>query len=95
MARFMPIGDFKVTYTNGETVTAVSNFLGLVEIERRWPGETEAPGISAIGVAVWFYLGCPGGDLDSWLATVHLIEPAEADDAEVIEVPTQPAAGAA
>lgn len=95
MAGFLPIGEFKVTYTNGETATAVSNFLGLVEIERRWPGQTDAPGVTAIGVAVWYYLGCPGGDLDAWLATVHLIEPAETESAETIEVPTQPAVGAA
>lgn len=94
MAGFMPIGDFKVTYTNGETAVATSNFLGLVEIERRWPGEKEAPGVQAIGVAIWYYLGCPGDDLDSWLATVHNVEPVEAEET-VQEVPTVPAVGAA
>jgi hypothetical protein len=98
MAGFMPIGDFTVTYTNGETVLATSNFLGLVEIERRWPGQSEVPAATALGVAVWFYLGCPGGELDEWLATVHLIERTEdsADDAvPVAEVPTPPAVGVA
>ena len=95
MPGFMPFGDFKVTYTNGETATAVSNFRGLVEIERRWPGDTEAPGIEATGVAVWFYLGCPGEDFDSWLATVHIIEPAETPPTENTADPTDPAVGAA
>jgi hypothetical protein len=90
----MPIGDFKVTYVNGETVVATSNFLGLCEIERRWPGQDNAPGVQAIGVAIWFYLGCPDGDLDSWLATVHNVEPVETEQ-PVQEVPTVPAAGAA
>lgn len=90
----MPIGDFKVTYVNGETATAKSNFLGLVEIERRWPGDENTPGIQAIGVAMFYYLGCPGGDLDAWLATVHTVEPLESDTEEA-EVPTEPAVGAA
>jgi len=97
MAAFMPLGDFKVTYTNGETASAMSNFRGLVEIERRWPGAQDAPGIEAIGVAVWFYLGCPGGDLDSWLETVHLIEPVTDTTSGVVDTedPTQAAPGAA
>lgn len=93
MAGFMPIGDFKVTYVNGETVTATSNFLGLVEIERRWPGQENAPGVQAIGVAIWYYLDCPGENLDAWLATVHNVE--RIDDEAAVEVPTEPAAGAA
>jgi hypothetical protein len=93
MQGFMPIGDYVVTYTNGETVTVTSNFLGLVEIERRWPGD-EMPGVQAIATAVWFYLGCPGENLDAWLATVHLIGPA--DEEEVAqEVPTEAEPGAA
>lgn len=95
MAGFMPFGDFKVTYTNGEEVEAVSNFRGLVEVERRWPGNADAPGIEAIGVAVWFYLGCPGDDLDSWLSTVHLIEAATPPPIEETADPTAPAVGAA
>lgn len=95
MAGFMPFGDFKVTYTNGETVEATSNFRGLVEIERRWPGSNEAPGIEAIGVAVWYYLDCPGDNFDEWLSTVHLIEPAEQPATEDTADPTAPAAGAA
>lgn len=92
MSGFMPIGDYKVTYMDGETVVAKSNFLGLVEIERRWPGD-EMPGIQAISTAVWFYLDCPGDDFDSWLKTVHLIGPAEEETAQ--EVPTQAVPGAA
>lgn len=101
MAGFMPLGDFKVTYTNGETAEAMSNFRGLVEIERRWPGAQDAPGIEAIGVAVYYYLGCPGGDFDAWLETVHLIEPANVESsdngAETVDTadPTQAAPGAA
>lgn len=91
MPGFMPMGDFRVTYTNGETALAVSNFLGLVEVERRWP--TETPPIEAIGYAVWCYLGKPTDDFDEWLATVHTIE-GTAEETPV-EVPTQPAVGAA
>lgn len=93
MAGFMPIGTFRVIYTDGTTAEAQSNFLGLCEIERRWPNSETAPGVQAIGVAVWYYLGCPGADLDSWLATVHNVEPVEQDVAA--EVPTGPAVGAA
>lgn len=92
MAGFMPIGDYKVTYTNGETAVAQSNFRGLVEVERRWSGDN-APGIEAIALAVWWYLGCPGGDLDDWLATVHLIEPATTEGEVHPEVPIPPAPG--
>lgn len=94
MAGFMPIGDFKVTYVNGETATAVSNFRGLVEIERRWPGAQDAPGIEAIGVAVWHYLGCPG-DFDEWLEQVHVIEPVTEETTVDAMDPTQAAPGAA
>lgn len=93
----MPIGDFKVTYVDGHTEEARSNFLGLVEIERRWPGDDDAPGVQAVAVAVWFYLGCPGGDLDEWMATVHNVEPVAEPvpvDGEPA-VPTEPAVGAA
>ena len=96
MARgFMPIGTFRVIYTNGETAETKSNFLGLCEIERRWPNSDSAPGVQAIGVAVWYYLGCPGGDLDAWLATVYNVEPVADDEEADTEVPTQPAVGAA
>lgn len=95
MAGFMPIGDFKVTYVNGETAVATSNFRGLVEIERRWPAGSDAPGIEAIGVATWFYLGCPGEDFDTWLETVHLIEPSTDENVTDTADPTVPAAGAA
>lgn len=92
MAGFMPVGDFTVTYTDGSTEEAKSNFLGLVEIERRWPGKEDAPGVQAIGVAVWYYLGCPGEDFDKWLSKVHMIEAAETKaDADV--VPSEPTVG--
>lgn len=90
---FMPIGEFRVIYTDGHTEDAKSNFLGLCEIERRWPGQEEAPGVQAVTVAVWYYLGCPDDNLDAWAATVHNIEPVE-DPAET-EVPTPPAVGVA
>lgn len=93
MSGFMPMGDFRVTYTNGETVEAVSNFFGLVAVERRWPNET--PPIEAVGFAVWHYLGKPGEDFDQWLTTVHTIEGAQPESAEPVEVPTQPAVGVA
>jgi hypothetical protein len=97
MSRFMPIGDFKVVYVDGTTEECKSNFLGLVEIERRWPNEENAPGVTATAIAVFYYLGCPGQDFDKWLAKVHNIEPADKQDAEVEleDVPTEPAAGAA
>lgn len=91
-AGFMPIGDFKVTYRDGTEELAKSNFRGLVEIERKWPGQDVAPGIEAMGLAVWHYLDCPG-DFDDWLDSVHLIEAAEAKSED--EVPTQPAVGVA
>lgn len=93
MPGFMPIGDYKVTYTDGETVVAQSNFRGLVEVERRWAGDKEVPGVEAIGLAVWFYLECPGGEFEAWLERVHLIEPATTEGEPSIEVPSQPAAG--
>lgn len=90
----MPIGDFIVTYTDGHTETAKSNFRGLVEIERRWKGDEEVPAVEAISIAVWHYLGEPGTDMDSWLSTVHLVESVPDEKAEDA-VPTEPAAGAA
>jgi hypothetical protein len=93
MAGFMPIGEFRVVYVDGHTEECVSNFLGLVEIERRWPGEETAPGVTAVAVAVFYYLGCPGDDLDKWLATVHNVEPIDKD--AKTDVPTSPAVGAA
>lgn len=93
MPGFMPIGEFKVVYVDGHTEECMSNFLGLVEIERRWPGQETAPGVTAVAVAVFYYLGCPGDDLDKWMATVHNIEPITEDAAQ--EVPTSPAVGAA
>lgn len=92
MPGLMPIGDFKVTYTNGETVVAQSNFRGLVEVERKWAGDKEAPGIEAVGLAVWHYLDRPDESFDEWLSTVHLIEPATTEG-EALEVPTGPTVG--
>jgi hypothetical protein len=93
MQGFMPIGDYKVTYVDGRVESTTSNFLGLAEIERRWPGD-QVPGVQAIATAVWFYLGCPGENLDAWMATVHLVEQAEPQET-VQEVPTQAEPGAA
>ena len=98
MSGFMPIGDFRVTYRDGSSVVVASNFAGLVEIERRWPGRDEVPAITALAIATWHYLDCPG-ELDEWMKTVHLIEgvdltePAEGDDEPA--VPTEPAVGVA
>lgn len=98
----MPVGDFTVTYTDGSTEDVQSNFRGLVEIERRWPGQENVPAVEAIGIAVWHYLGCPGESLDDWLGRVHLIEDAEelarrtkVTELPEPEVPTEPAVGAA
>jgi hypothetical protein len=101
MAGMMPIGDFRVTYIDGTSEDAASNFLGLVEVERRWPGQEQAPGITALATATWFYLGCPDDDLDKWLSRVHLIErlpdaqDEEESDEDEDEGPTTPAVGAA
>lgn len=97
MAGYMPIGKFKVVYVDEHTEECKSNFRGLVEIERRWP-DSDAPGVSATALAVFFYLGCPGEDFDKWLGTVYNIEPADVPaDAkdEMTEVPTEPAPGLA
>jgi hypothetical protein len=91
MSGFMPIGDYKVTYTDGSSEVVTSNFLGICEVERRYPNG-EIPGVNAMGLAVWYYLDCPGGDLDAWLKTVHMIEQAT-DSTEAPEVPTDPAPG--
>jgi hypothetical protein len=93
MAGFMPIGDFRVVYVDGHTEECTSNFLGLCEIERRWPDADTAPGVQAVAVAVWYYLGCPDENLDKWMATVHNVEPVNAE--VVQEVPSQAEPGAA
>jgi hypothetical protein len=89
---FMPIGDFKVTYRNGETAVAQSNFRGIVEVERRWPGDEPTPGVEAMGLAVWHYLDCPG-EFDDWLISVHTIEAATTEGEVAPEVPTDPTVG--
>jgi|1186.fasta_scaffold615493_2 hypothetical protein len=88
---FMPIGDFKVTYVDGGTEVVQSNFRGLVEVERKWPGDT-IPGVEAMGFAVWHYLGCPD-EFDTWLDTVHLIEKATTEGEVQPGDPTPPAVG--
>lgn len=92
---FMPLGDFDVTYVNGEVVRATSNFRGLIEVERRWPGTEEAPGLEAIALAMWFYLGEPLDNFDAWLSTVHSIDGVAQDVApeDAPPVPTGPAVG--
>jgi hypothetical protein len=97
MGGYMPVGRYKVVYVDEHTEECKSNFLGLVEVERRWPDGDKTPYISATAFAVYHYLGCPGEDFDKWLATVYNIEVADEDEATDAdtEVPTEPAAGAA
>lgn len=90
-AGFAPIGKYTITYTDGHTEAAQSNFAGLIAIERRWAQDQESPAIEAIAMAVWHYIGCPG-DFEQWAETVHTIEPI-GDEAS--DLPTQPAVGAA
>jgi hypothetical protein len=91
MAGYMPIGDFKIVYVDGSSEVAQSNFRGIVEVERKWPGDT-VPGVEAISLAVWYYLGCPDG-FDEWLGRVHNIEPATTAGEVDPEDPPLPAVG--
>ena len=89
---FAALGDYKITYLDGRTEVARSNFLGLAEVEKRWPGE-DVPVMEALAYSMWWYLDCPG-DFTDFKKSVHNIEeqlPETADTAD----PTVPAVGAA
>jgi hypothetical protein len=91
---FAALGDYKVTFLDGHTVTARSNFLGLSEVEKRWPDETAVPVMQALAYSMWWYLDCPG-DFAEFQRSVHLIEEQTATSEEDRADPTVPTVGAA
>ena len=88
MPAYIPLGRFKVTYLDGRTEEARSNFGAIMDLEADLP---EAPDGTVLAHGVWLYLGRPQGDVHDWAATVFLIEPlpAEVDDT----TPTLPVVG--
>lgn len=91
---FAALGNYKITYVDGRVETARSNFLGLSEVEKRWPGE-DVPVMEALAYSMWWYLDCPG-EFEAFKKSVHLIEE-DTPLAKVEDVadPTVPAVGAA
>lgn len=90
----VPLGHFKVTYMDGVSEVAKSNFGGIIEVERKFG--TDADGYATVlAFGVWCYLGHPGDDFESWAGGVHWIEPTEEPGAKPAMVPSEPVAGAA
>lgn len=80
MPAFVPLGRYKITYLDGRTVEAVSNFGAIMELESERP-ESDGPRGTTLTHAVWLYLDKPDADLRTWANSVHLIEPIEDTDA--------------
>lgn len=93
MLQYIPVGEFDVTYMDGETAVARSNFGRIMQIEAEYTDvpDDKIPGGTLLAKAVWYYLGCPKDSLDEWAATVHRIMPRENGQASAN--PTPPAAG--
>ena len=90
MLQYVPIGEFDVTYLDGEATVARSNFGAIMDLENEYadvPGDKVQQG-TVLVKATWYYLGRPGDSLAEWAKTVHRIEPrANGQD------PTPPVAG--
>jgi hypothetical protein len=74
---YVPIGEFDVTYLEGDPDIARANFAAVMELESEY-AETPAekiPGGTVLARAVWMYLGRPKDSLAEWAKNVHTIVP--------------------
>lgn len=77
MLHYVPLGEFDITYIDGEPEVARSNFGAIMELEAEY-AETaveKVPQGTVLTKAVWLYLGRPKDNLDVWARNVHMIEP--------------------
>jgi hypothetical protein len=75
--QYVPLGDFDITYIEGEADVARSNFGAIMELEAKYaetPDAKVAQG-TVLVEAMWLYLGRPKDSLQTWAANVHRIEP--------------------
>lgn len=90
MLEYVPLGEFKVTYLDGETQIARANFGAIMELEAAYIGDGKVPQATVLVRAMWLYLDRPKDSLEAWAATVHNIEPHKVD---VGTDPSPPAVG--
>jgi hypothetical protein len=77
MLEYVPIGEFDVTYLDGEPDIARANFAAVMELEAEYadvPSEKIAGG-TVLAKAIWMYLGRPKDSLAKWAENVHTIVP--------------------
>lgn len=92
MLQYIPVGEFDVTFMDGETTIARSNFGSIMQIESEYTDvpDDKIAGGTLLVKAAWYYLGRPKDSLDEWAATVHRIIPRENGASPN---PTEPTAG--
>lgn len=85
---FIPLGNFEITYLDGHTETARSNFGAILELETEFADVDKALAAKVTIKALWLYLGRPKDTLEAWATTVHNFEMVSAD-----ADPSRPTAG--
>lgn len=86
---FVPLGEFEITYLDGSTEIARSNFGAIMELEAEYLTAEHVPNATVTVRALWLFLGRPKESLDAWAATVHNFTPMKAVDSD----PSSPAVG--
>jgi hypothetical protein len=79
MLAYVPVGEFDVTFLDGESAIARSNFGAIMELEAEYADipDDKVAGGTLLAKAAWVYLGRPKDSLEAWAATVHRIAPRE------------------
>jgi hypothetical protein len=77
MLNYVPLGEFDITYLDGEPEVARSNFGAIMELEGTYAkvDNDKVPAATVLVRAMWLYLGRPKENLEVWAANVHNIEP--------------------